>query len=348
MPARSVRIAIASVSLSLVLAFALLGGCNGRQGTGTIDLRVTDAPFPVNLVSQATVTITKIQIRAAASQPAASSQPSGDDDESAESELADDTPDTGDGTTAAAKGGSGAQATDDDSQEPTEEDDSADAASGPWVTIFEDSKTFNLLDLRNGRTDLLASADVPAGTYTQMRLIVTEGSITLTDGRTFDLKVPSGEQTGIKLHFTFTVQEGETQPLLLDVDLARAFQPIPGSGARRPEDIRQFHFKPSVAMRLINVVKAGSISGTVTGTSGPLAGATVAATRDGTTVTSTTTEADGTYTLSGLPTGTYAVTFAAEGYTQAEVSDVAVTAGQQTAGVDITLAAGASGSQAAQ
>jgi hypothetical protein len=310
MHARLTRIPIACATVSLALAAVLLGGCGWQGATGTINLQITDAPFPVDLISEATVTITEVKIRSAASQP--SDEPA----ESAESELAEDGQDA-DG------------------------DEDPEAEESPWVTIFEGSKTFNLLDLRNGRTDLLADATVPAGTYTQMRLVVTEGSITLTDGRIFVMKVPSGAQSGIKLHFTFTVEEGETQPLLLDVNLARAFQPIPGSGVKRPEDITQFHFKPSLAMRLINVVQAGSITGTVTNAAGPLAGVTVAALRDGSEVTATTTEADGTYTLAGLPTGTYTVAFAAEGYSEIEVVDVAVTASQATEGVDVLMEASA-------
>jgi hypothetical protein len=301
------RTAIASAAACLCLAVAVIAGCGlVRRGTGTVNLRITDGPYPVDMISEATVTITKVEaLRASASQP------SGDQAESAESEPADD------GEAEA----SAAQAEDE----------------GEWVTLFDGSRTFNLLDLRNGRTDLLADAEAPAGTYTQMRLIVTEGSIALTDGRTFHLKVPSGAQSGIKLHFVFVLNEGEVQSLLLDVDLSRAFKPIPGSGVARPEDIRQFHFQPSLAMRLINVVQAGSVTGTVSSAAGPLAGATVTALRDGTEVTSTTTEADGSYTLGGLPTGTYTIVFAADGYVSQEVADIAITAGQATEGVDAVL-----------
>ena len=322
---RVCRIVIVCATLSLALAVILVTGCNllgTSAATGSVNLQVTDAPFPVDLISEATVTITKVEVLRASA-----TQPSGDLPESDESEPADDSSapasQPSDSSTDSGTGDSSAQTQD----------------QSDWVTIFEGSKTFNLLDLRNGRTDLLADVTVPAGQYTQMRLIVTEGSITLKDGRTFNLKVPSGAESGIKLHFTFTVSDSETKPLLLDVNLARAFEPIPGSGVKRPEDIKQFHFHPSLAMRLINVVQAGSVKGTVTNAAGPLAGVTVTALRDTTEVTTTSSEADGTYTLSGLPTGTYTVTFSAEGYTDKSIADVAVAAGQATENVNATMEA---------
>jgi len=225
------------------------------------------------------------------------------------------------------------------------EDGGENAAGSPFLVIFEGEKVFNLLDLQNGQTDLLADADIPAGTYTLMRLTVTGGQITLNDGRVFPLKVPSGEQTGIKLHFNFDVAEGQETQLLLDVDLSRAFRPIPAGRIDDPNTIRSFHFSPSVAMRLINLLEAGSIAGTVTTMVGdvstPIAGASVTAYDGDTEVTSTSTSADGTYVLSGLPTGEYRVEFSATGFNDFEVEGVAVSAGQTTGNVNATMTASA-------
>jgi hypothetical protein len=98
-------------------------------------------------------------------------------------------------------------------------------------------------------------------------------------------------------------------------------------------------------MRLINLLEAGSIAGTVTTMVGdvstPLDGASVTAYDGDTEVTSTSTGADGAYVLSGLPTGAYRVEFSAAGFNDFEVEGVAVSAGQTTGNVNATMAASA-------
>lgn len=360
----AVRLAALVVIMIIVTAVT---GCPGLQQatqTGTVKLQITDGPFPFDLVDKATVTITRIEVcPAAASQPAAS-QPAeaGEDQEDAQSTLDDD------GTTSPE-----ASATQADGEQP-EADSLYDAAwagghgngngqmggnqqgtyapssqplnIGDWIVVFTGQKEFNLLDLRNGKTDLLADTEIPAGTYTGMRLIVTQGTVTLKDGRTFTLRIPSGAQTGIKLHFTFTVEAGQEKALLLDVNLSRAFKPIPEGHFKQAKEIKGFMFRPSFGMRLINIIQTGSIGGTVTDASqASLANVTVTALQGGTEVVQTSTDAAGTYKLVGLVPGTYQVAFSAEGYVDYQTSDVTVAANQAVESTDATLQAAAPDAQ---
>jgi hypothetical protein len=92
--------------------------------------------------------------------------------------------------------------------------------------------TFELLDLRNGLTALLADHAVPAGHYNQLRLVVESAEVTLVDGVTFSdgtttrtLTVPSGMQTGIKVQLAepITADAGELTIVTVDFDVADNF-----------------------------------------------------------------------------------------------------------------------------
>jgi hypothetical protein len=122
---------------------------------------------------------------------------------------------------------------------------------GAWQTVAEPKKTFNLLALVNGVLADLGRENFPAGTYTQIRLIIgTEPDDSLNiDGEPHpsanyvilanpqpgedpyhDLFVPSGEQTGIKLVKNFTIEEGETTELILDFQASRSVVKAGASG----------------------------------------------------------------------------------------------------------------------
>lgn len=199
-------------------------------------------------------------------------------------------------------------------------------------------KPFNLLELQNGRTDLLADTDIPAGHYDQMRLIVTEGLVTLVDGREFPLSVPSGDRAGIRLNYEFTVGTASQTSLLLDVDLSQAFTPVPGNVAD-PAKIREFKFSPAIAMRLINMVESASVSGTVYALNfAPLSDVAVTVFNgDWEEVTTTATAEDGTYKVIGLEEGLYTFQYSRLGFRLEYMRDVEVFAGESLEELDVIL-----------
>ena len=139
-----------TLALFVLVSMCGLPGCFAGEATGTLKVLITDSPYPFEYISEAWVTVTRVEVHHV-----------GDDDG-------------------------------DETEDAEESDGDGDS---PWIVIFESEQEFNLMDLRNGRTDLLAGAEIPAGHYNQTRLIVTQGYVVLTDGREFALTVPSGAQT---------------------------------------------------------------------------------------------------------------------------------------------------------
>ena len=114
-------------------------------------------------------------------------------------------------------------------------EEGAEAASGR-VMLFEASeepREFDLLTLQDGVTASLSGMEtIPAGTYGQLRVVVSEATVTLKDGYTFPgdettatLQVPSGSSSGIKvqLNRALLAEDGTTTTLTLDVPLDENF-----------------------------------------------------------------------------------------------------------------------------
>lgn len=75
-----------------------------------------------------------------------------------------------------------------------------------------------LLELTKNNPVALADTAVAPGVYRQIRLILDSNTtITLNDGTTHPLSVPSGEQSGIKIDGIFSIPEGKLYTL--DIDL---------------------------------------------------------------------------------------------------------------------------------
>ncbi len=92
-------------------------------------------------------------------------------------------------------------------------------------------KSDRLLELMANNPVVLAHASVPAGTYKQIRLVLDDNtSISITDGTTHPLTVPSGEQTGIKIDGVFEVPAGKLYTLDIDLDPGRSVHYAPGNG----------------------------------------------------------------------------------------------------------------------
>jgi hypothetical protein len=198
------------------------------------------------------------------------------------------------------------------------------ADSNPFIVLSEDTITLDLLQLRNGAVQELLNMDIPEGTYDLVRLYVENAGLKLKDhADNFNVKVPSGQQTGIKVFIApaIRVSGGLTTELLLDFDLSRSF--VLRGNLDHAAHVNGFIFKPCI--RAVNNSTAGTIAGMVSDTSGAVVGnAEVWLQKDTVMATAFTDTIMGHYAFIGVPAGSYSVFATKENYDTVSFSDIEV------------------------
>ncbi len=211
--------------------------------------------------------------------------------------------------------------------ESRSKDEGTDENDAPYLLLMEEEMNVNLLDLTNGITTTLVDTEVPVGSYDLFRVYVKGINIVLTDGTVYDLKVPSGASSGIKVFVepNIIVDGGLTADLLLDFDVSKSFV---AKGNRKVEGgITGFNFNPVI--KASNLSTAGTLTGMITTDNGgeiiPLEGAQVSIFPEGsdfsvdTSIISTFSDETGMYTILGLEAGTYDVVVELEVQTDTEL-----------------------------
>ena len=216
----------------------------------------------------------------------------------------------------------------DSDNENTEENGSG------FITLLEEPKDINLLELTNGITENLVDMEVPAGEYDMFRVYVKGVNVVLNDSArtTFDLKVPSGSQSGIKVFIDPPLRvAGElTADLLLDFDVSRSFV---ARGNPRKEGFNGFNFKPVI--KASNLTTAGTLAGKIfttieDDTQMTLEGAQVALYAADTLNTTTFSDENGHYMVMGLEAGMYTVEVQLDTYETQTVEGITIIAGNKS------------------
>jgi hypothetical protein len=227
-----------------------------------------------------------------------------------------------------------------------------------WQTILTPNTTYNLLELVNGVIETLGIAELPAGKYNQMRLILAEqpddslnvlgeshpyaNYLVDSEDKYKELKVPSGFRTGIKIVRGFTIYGNQATEITLDFDAMKSVVQAGKSG--------KCLLKPTIKV-LETIVN--SVAGIVDDGSAPLAGGLVSAqqyndgaadTRDEVTIAgSTITNESGAYVLYLAP-GIYNIVAVQDGFAPGCAETTATGFEEHTA--HFSLAAAATGTAA--
>ena len=197
----------------------------------------------------------------------------------------------------------------------------------PFLVLTMNPVTVNIFELRNGITEELVNLEVPEGDYDLVRIYVNEGSLKLKDiNEPFNLKIPSGEQTGIKVFIdpVIHVEGGISAELLLDFDLAKSFV-MRGHNARNG-----FIFKPTI--KAVNNSTQGRVEGVLTDNSSQklgLGNVTVSLINAGKDTLTALSDTTGHYLIIGVPAGTYSMVASKENYVTFSVDAIVVVAGNK-------------------
>ncbi len=128
-------------------------------------------------------------------------------------------------------------------------------------------KRINLLPLQDGRTSiLLDGVQLAAGNYEWLRLIVdnepnVRDSYLVVNGNECELRIPSGDESGLKLIRGFTLPADGSLALTADFDLRKSIRQPPGQSGNGQNCTQAYLMKP--VLRLVKDSEAGSITGKV-------------------------------------------------------------------------------------
>jgi hypothetical protein len=207
-------------------------------------------------------------------------------------------------------------------------DGAGDNGPGWSEVVLPTPQRVDLLTLTNGTLLPLGQTELPAGPYTQMRLVLGNkpppgsppgtlaNSIKPTGGVETELTTPSGQQSGLKMNVNITVPAGQVADFAIDFDACKSFVK---SGA--PD---KYLLKPVLTVVPIVSNAAQRVVGYVDPAIA-VGGTSVSLQQAGMPVKATVPGANGSFVLYPVPAGTYDLVVKATGHTTAVMTGVPVT-----------------------
>jgi len=207
--------------------------------------------------------------------------------------------------------------------------DASENDAGWSDIVLSQPARINLLDLTNGIMQTLGQTTLPAGHYTQIRLVLDgsdplANSVLPSGGTEVALATPSALQSGIKLNGQFDVAANSTTDIALDFDACKSVVKRGNGG---------YNLKPVISM--IPMVTSGAINGYVDPAvvaSKPFVSAQI----NGVIVKGTVPDSSGRFSLAPLVAGNYTVVITADARVTDVIDSVPVSA---RAGTDISSSA---------
>lgn len=192
---------------------------------------------------------------------------------------------------------------------------------GGWSEIvLVPPRRLDLLALTNGVLASLGATPVPAGRYTQLRLVLAPNRpgnpfansvVPSATGTEVPLTTPSATRSGLKLAADIEVPAGRTADFVLDFDACRSIVTT-GAGSYLLKPVVQVI--PRASNGVAGAVEAAAANGNTA----------ISLQRDGVVVRSTVPRPDGSFLLQPVAPGTYTLVMSAPDRTTAVVRSVTV------------------------
>jgi hypothetical protein len=202
----------------------------------------------------------------------------------------------------------------------------ADNGGGWHEVVLPAPLRVDLLTLTNGALAPLGQTELPAGAYTQMRLVLADNTpanplanaIKPTGGSETALTTPSGQQSGLKMNVNLTVNPDTVADFAIDFNACKSFVKAGNSGKYLLKPV--LSVSPIIASKIVGFVDPAIANGG-TGVSAQVGGLQLRATAP---------DATGRFELAWLPVGNYDLVLTAQGRVHAVMTGVPVTAAGAT------------------
>ncbi|MBN2600459.1 MAG: DUF4382 domain-containing protein [Candidatus Marinimicrobia bacterium] len=125
--------------------------------------------------------------------------------------------------------------------------------SAQWIVLSDVDTTIDFLRLVNGEMETLIQSSLDVGQYSQLRLLLGDNSAIVINGVSYELRVPSGSQSGVKLNLGFFIASDEITEIYLDFDAERSIKKY----------LNQDSYSLQPTFRVFKSVLSGTISGTI-------------------------------------------------------------------------------------
>ena len=221
----------------------------------------------------------------------------------------------------------------------------ADADGGWSEVVLQTPQRIDLLSLTNGTLAPLGQTLLPAGNYTQLRLVLSENTAAnplanavRPTGSTTELPLttPSAQQSGLKLKVNIDVPQDRIADFAIDFDTCKSFVRAGNSGRVLLKPVLSvLPILSNAGQRIQGWLSPGLVA----------AGATVSVQSAGVPVRATPPDATGKFVLYPVPAGNYDLVITAAGRVNAVMTGVPVstsaftTLGSETARIDIPVSA---------